>query len=93
MEWSELARCLLTLKSISSNDECLDDVLQGLVMHTQSLLKRFQQVPPATDIPLDPHKCLSGLLHTLISVSYFFLFFFFLEKERSEGLGPFVEKI
>jgi hypothetical protein len=70
MEWSELARCLLTLKSIATNDECLDDVLAGLVSHNQSLLKRFQQVPPSTDIPLDPHKCLSGLLHTLILVSF-----------------------
>ncbi|CAG7724464.1 unnamed protein product [Allacma fusca] len=68
LEWSELARCLLTLKSVASNDECLDEVLQGLVLHRQPLLRRFQQVPPATDVPNDPHTCLSGLLHTLISV-------------------------
>src|SRR5581483_9881322 len=71
LEWTELARCLLTLKSIVTNDECLDDILEGLLIHTQSLLKRFQQVPPTTELPLDldPHKCLSGLLHMIISVS------------------------
>lgn len=68
MEWSELARCLLTLKSIASNDECLDELLEGLNLHCQSILKRFQQVPPTTDVPLDPHKCLSGLLHMLVTV-------------------------
>lgn len=68
MEWSELARCLLTLKSIASNDECLDELLDGLNVHCQSVLKRFQQVPPTTDIPLDPHKCLSGLIHSLTTV-------------------------
>lgn len=73
MEWSELARCLLTLKSIATNDECLDELLEGLHFHCQSVLRRFQQVPPATDVPLDPHKCLSGLLHTLVTVQQSFV--------------------